>query len=333
VETVYRRGYRFIGAVSGVGPRSETAARDASPVSNLETAVSETATTAPAPQAAPDASRTSSVPEPVPGEPTPSAVPAPPVRHRRRLVWTAVLAVAGLAALLAGYFLTRITDRAAKLTDKDTVVLADFTNTTGDTVFDGTLRQGLSSQLAQSPFLNLLSDQNIAQTLELMKQPKDARLTGKLAGEVCQRTASAATIEGSIANLGNEYVLGIKTVTCPSGDLLAEQQVTVNGKEQVLQALGEAATKLRRQLGESLASVQKYDVPLERVTTSSLEALQAYSMGYQLANVKNEFPAAPPFFERAISLDPNFAMAYALLGTDLYNQYEYAGAEENTRKA
>src|SRR5262249_23683057 len=251
---------------------------------------------------------------------------------RRRLVWTAVLAVAGLAALLVGYFATRTTARAAKLTDKDTVVLADFTNATGDTVFDGTLRQGLSSQLAQSPFLNLLSDQNIAQTLALMEQPKDARLTGKLAGEVCQRTASAATIEGSIAKLGNQYVLGIKAVTCPSGDLLANQQVTTNSKEQVLQALGEAATELRRQLGESLASVQKYDVPLERVTTSSLEALQAYSMGYQLANVKNEFPAAPPFVEPPTSLDPNFAMAYAPLGTDLYNQYEYAGAEENTRK-
>jgi eukaryotic-like serine/threonine-protein kinase len=333
VETIYRRGYRFVGAVSAVVPHAETAERDASPVSNPESTVSETPTTGAAPDAAPDASRGLSVPESAAPEPAPPAVPPRPARNRRHLRWAAVLAAVGLAVLLVAYFVTRTPARAAKLTDKDTVVLADFTNTTGDTVFDGTLRQGLSSQLAQSPFLNLLSDQAIAQTLALMKQPKDARLTGKLAGEICQRTASAAVIEGSIANLGNQYVLGLKAVTCPSGDLLADRQVTANGKEQVLQALGAAATELRAKLGESLASVQKYDVPLEKVTTSSLEALQAYSMGYQLADAKNEFLASLPFFERAITLDPNFAMAYAFVGAVLYNQYEYAGAEEKMRKA
>jgi tetratricopeptide (TPR) repeat protein len=333
VETIYRRGYRFVGAVSAVAPYSETAERDASPVSHSESAVSETPTTALESQAASDAPGALSVPVPADGEPARSAVPAQPARNRRHLRWAAVLAAASLAALLVAYFVTRAPVRAAKLTDKDTIVVADFSNTTGDTVFDGTLRQGLSSQLAQSPFLNLLSDQVIAQTLALMKQPRDARLTGKLAGEICQRTASTAIIEGSIANLGNQYVLGLKAETCPGGDVLADQQVTANGKEQVLQALGAAATKLRAKLGESLASVQKYDVPLEKVTTSSLEALKAYSMGYQVAIVQSDYPAAPPFFERAITLDPNFAMAYALLGTDLYNQYEYAGAEENTRKA
>jgi DNA-binding winged helix-turn-helix (wHTH) protein/tetratricopeptide (TPR) repeat protein len=334
VETVYRRGYRFVGPVSAVTPPSETAEQDASPPRNLESAVSETPTTAPAPQAAPDASRSSSVPESAAGELAAPAVPAQPARNRRRLLWTAVLVAVGLAALLlVEYFITRTPLRAAKLTDKDTVVLADFTNTTGDTVFDGTLRQGLSSQLAQSPFLNLLSDQAIAQTLALMKQPTDARLTAKLAGEVCLRTASAAIIEGSIANLGNEYVLGLKAVTCPSGDLLADEQVTANGKEQVLKELGTAATKLRRQLGESLASVQKYDVPLENVTTPSLEALQAYSIGYQVAILQSDYPAALPFFERAITLDPDFAMAYAMMGTALNNQFEFALAEENTRKA
>jgi tetratricopeptide (TPR) repeat protein len=329
VETVYRQGYRFLAPVHPATRRSETAETDPSPAGDAESAVSETPTTAPAP----DASRRSSLPKSAAPEPAPSAEPVQPARKRRRLVWIAVLVVAGLAALFVGYFVTHTTAKAAKLTDKDTVVLADFANTTGDTVFDGTLRQGLSSQLAQSPFLNLLSDQTIAQTLELMKQPKDARLTGKLAGEVCQRTASAAIIEGSIANLDNQYVLGLKAVTCPGGDLLADQQVTANGKEQVLQALGAATTKLREKLGESLASVQKYDVPLEKVTTSSLEALQAYSMGYQVAIVKGDYPAALPFFERAISLDPNFAMAYAVMGTALINQFESALAAENTRKA
>jgi DNA-binding winged helix-turn-helix (wHTH) protein/tetratricopeptide (TPR) repeat protein len=328
VETVYRRGYRFVGVVSAVVPYSETAERDMPPVSHSESAVSETPTTAPA-----DASRGLSVPGPAVGEPGPPAAPAQPARKRRRLVWAGVLAATGLAALLAAYFVSRTPARAAKLTDKDTVVLADFTNTTGDAVFDGTLRQGLSSQLAQSPFLNLLSDQTIAQTLALMKQPKDTRLTGKLADEVCQRTASAATIEGSIANFGNQYVLGIKAVTCPGGDLLADQQVTANGKEQVLQALGAAATELRAKLGESLASVQKYDVPLEKVTTSSLEALKAYSMGYRVTILQNDYPAALPFLERAITLDPNFAMAYAMMGTAWGNQYEFALAVENFRKA
>jgi tetratricopeptide (TPR) repeat protein len=223
--------------------------------------------------------------------------------------------------------------RSAKLTDKDTVVLAEFTNTTGDPVFDGTLRQGLSSQLEQSPFLNLLSDERVAQTLALMSQPKDARLTQELAREVCQRTASAATIEGSISSLGSQYVVGLKAVNCHSGDLLAQEQVTANGKERVLKVLGDAATKLREKLGESLASVQKYDSPLESVTTSSLEALQAYGLGYQAAIVKNDNADAVPLFQRAISLDPNFAMAYARLGTVYANLGESARAAESSAKA
>jgi tetratricopeptide (TPR) repeat protein/predicted Ser/Thr protein kinase len=237
-----------------------------------------------------------------------------------------------IAALLAGglYWRTR---RAGKLTAKDTIVLADFTNTTGDRVFDGALRQGLSSQLEQSPFLNLLSDERVAQTLSLMAQPKDARFTRELAREVCQRTASAATIEGSISSLGSQYVLGLKAVNCRSGDALAEEQVTANGKEQVLKALGEAATKIREKLGESLASVQKFDAPPDNVTTPSLEALQAYSLGFQAQIVRNDFPAAAASFQRAISLDPNFAMAYARLGTSYNGMGESGRAAENTRKA
>ncbi len=251
-------------------------------------------------------------------------------RKLSKILVPAVVVVA--AALIAGglYFRSR---HAAPLTGKDTIVLADFTNTTGDSVFDGTLRQGLSSQLEQSPFLNLLSDDRVAQTLALMAQPKDARFTRELAREVCQRTASAASIEGSISSLGNQYVVGLKAVNCRSGDVLANEQATANGREQVLKALGEAATKIRVKLGESLASVQKYDAPAENVTTPSLEALQAYSLGYQTQIVKRDYAAAIPLFQRAVSLDPNFAMAYARLGTNYSNLGQTARAAENARKA
>ncbi len=241
-------------------------------------------------------------------------------------------AVVVIAAVIAGglYFRSR---HGATLTEKDSIVIADFTNTTSDSVFDGTLRQGLSAQLEQSPFLNLLSDERVAQTLTLMAQPADARLTRELAREVCQRTASASTIEGSISSLGSQYVVGLKAVNCRSGDVLANEQATANGKEQVLKALGEAAAKVRVKLGESLASVQKYDAPAENVTTPSLEALQAYSLGYQTAVVKRDDAAAIPLLQRAINLDPNFAMAYARLGTDYSNLGETGRAAENIRKA
>ena len=250
----------------------------------------------------------------------------------RQLPWIAGAAALILIAAAGGayFFLHR---RAPKLTEKDTIVLADFTNTTGDPVFDGTLRQGLSAQLEQSPFLSLISDQRIGQTLALMSQPKDARLTKELGREVCQRTASAATIEGSISNLGSQYVLGLNAVNCRSGDLLAQEQMTANGKEQVLNALGDAATKLREKLGESLASVKKYEAPPEDVTTPSLEALQAYRLGLQAMEVGSDDAAAIPFFQRAINLDPNFAMAYVQLGTNYSNLLEPAEAAEMTRKA
>lgn len=263
-----------------------------------------------------------------------SVIVAPAARGSRpRNFWKIVISAAlAMFAALAGFLYYR--SRAVpKLAEKDTIVLADFDNTTGDPVFDGTLRQGLSAQLEQSPFLNLLSEQRIAQTLALMAQPKNARLTGELARGVCQRTGSTAMIEGSISRLGNQYVLGLKAVNCRNGDLLAIDQVTANGKEQVLQALGEAATKMRSKLGESLASVQQFDAPPENVTTPSLEALQAYTLGYQAQTVKDQIAAAIPFFERAIALDPNFAMAYARLGTCYGNLGETARSAENTRKA
>jgi serine/threonine protein kinase/tetratricopeptide (TPR) repeat protein len=261
---------------------------------------------------------------------TPSGIiPSAPAKKRWPIIGAAAIV---LVAVVGGLFYYR-SHQAPKLTVKDTIVIADFTNTTGDAVFDGTLRQGLSAQLEQSPFLNLLSDQQVAKTLTLMTQPKDARLTGDLAREVCQRTASAATIEGSISSLGGQYVVGLKALNCHNGDLLAEEQATANGKEQVLQALGAAATKIRQKLGESLASVQKYDTPAESVTTPSLEALQAYTLGYQAMVVKFDAAAAVPFFQRAISLDPNFAMAYARLGTSYNNLSQPSRAAENLRKA
>jgi eukaryotic-like serine/threonine-protein kinase len=249
---------------------------------------------------------------------------------RRSAIAISAAAIVAIAAV--AYFYLYST-HAAKLTERDTVVLADFTNTTSDSVFDGALRQGLSSQLEQSPFLNLLSDERIAQTLVLMAQTKDARLTHELARDVCLRTASAATIEGSVSSLGSQYVVGLKAINCHNGDQLAAEQVTANGKEQVLKSLGEASTKLREKLGESLATLQKFDAPPDSVTTASLEALQAYSLGYQTMSVKGDFAAAVPFFLRATQLDPNFAMAYARLGTNYFNLSEDARAVESTRKA
>ena len=262
----------------------------------------------------------------------PQSLPAAAEAKRPRWLIFAIAVVIVVAAGFAAWYLLR-SRRGLRLTDKDTVVVADFTNTTGDPVFDGALRQGLSSQLEQSPFLNLLSDQRIAQTLALMAQPKDSRLTQELAREVCQRTASVATIEGSIASLGSQYVLGMEAVNCGNGDVLADEQVTANAKEQVLKALGKAAAKMREKLGESLASVQKYDAPAENVTTASLEALKAYGLGYRAQIVKNDAVAAIPLLERAVALDPNFAMAYAHLGTNYTIVGETARALENTRKA
>ncbi|HEX4380208.1 MAG TPA: protein kinase, partial [Candidatus Acidoferrum sp.] len=250
---------------------------------------------------------------------------------RKRFAWIAGAALAVIALAGAIYFF--FGRQPAKLTNKDTIVLADFSNTTGDSVFDGTLREGLTAQLEQSPFLSLISDQRVAQTLTLMRQPKQARLTPEIARDVCQRTASAATIEGSISSLGSQYVLGLKAINCRTGELLSDEQVTANGKEQVLKVLGEAATKVRAKLGESLTSLKKYDAPLDSVTTASLEALQAYNLGMQTTSVANDYVAAIPFFQRAVSQDPNFAMAYLRLANSYQPQGELTRAADAARKA
>jgi eukaryotic-like serine/threonine-protein kinase len=253
----------------------------------------------------------------------------PPTRRPWKLI-VPVAAAFSLTLAAASYFYFR---RAPKLTDKDTIVLADFENNTGDPVFDGTLRQGLAAQLDQSPFLNLLSDERIARTLTLMAQPRDARLTQDLARQVCLRTGSAATIEESIASLGSQYVLGLKAVNCHTGDLLAAEQVTAGGKEQVIAVLGKAATEMRKKLGESLASIEKYDASPEDVTTASLSALHAYSLGDRAIVAKNDPAAAIPLLQQAIGLDPNFAMAYAYLAINYHNLGETALAAAAMRKA
>lgn len=260
---------------------------------------------------------------------SPASARRPRLPRPRRRLWVAatLLPVAALAA----YFLPHL--RRQSLSEQDTLVLADFTNNTGDPVFDTTLRQALSSQLEQSPFLNLFSDQRIAQTLALMEKPRDSRLTPGVAREVCQRAAATATIDGAIASLGTQFVIGITATNCRTGDILAREQITADGKEQVLKSLGRAASSLRRKLGESLPSVQKYDAPPENVTTSSLDALQAYSLGYRAQVVQNDNATAVPSFQRAISLDPNFAMAYARLGSCYSNLGQVRRASENARRA
>ena len=234
---------------------------------------------------------------------------------RRKLTIPVALAI--VALVLGGYFYVH---RVPKLTEKDTVVLADFANTTGDPVFDGALRQGLSSQLEQSQFLNFLSDERIGQTLSLMAKPKDTRLTRELAREVCQRTTSTAVLEGSIAQIGTRYLLTLQAVDCMSGESLASTEAQASDKNHVLDALGKVAFGVRNKLGESLNAVRKFDTPIELATTPSLEALQAYSLGRKKMT-ESDFTAAVPLFSRAVSLDPNFAVAYSSLG----NAYWFLG--------
>ncbi len=201
------------------------------------------------------------------------------------------------------------------------LVLADFANATGDPVFDGTLRQGLSVQLEQSPFLSIIPDEKIQQTLGLMVQPLDAKLIPAIAREICQRTASAAVLDGSIARIGTEYLLTLKAVNCESGKTLASTEAQASDENHVLNALGKVSTEIRNKLGESLSTIQKFDTPLEQATTPSLEALKAYSSGMQTVRTKGP-DAATPFFKRAVELDPNFAVAYAYLGILATNSLE-----------
>jgi eukaryotic-like serine/threonine-protein kinase len=281
IETLPRRGYRFIAPVTGVDGTAIGTSR--------------------------------------------GVIAAAPPRSRTIVVTVAVVA---LTAGVAGGLLWRAR-QAPHLTEKDTIVLGDFVNSTGDAVFDGTLREGLSVELAQSPFLSLVSEEGIHQTLRMMEQPANTRLTPEISREVCQRTSSAATLDGSIALIGTRYNLILKAVNCANGDLLASTEAQSNDKSLVLDALGKVASEMRGKLGESLSTLRKYNTPLEQATTPSLEALQAYTLGGK----SGDFPTAIPFFQRAIQLDPDFAMAYDQLGGAYQSIGETTMGEENTRRA
>ena len=248
--------------------------------------------------------------------------------HGRLLLAGATVLVAIGIVVGANFF----KHRNPVLSPKGSIVVADFTNTTGDSVFDGTLRQGLAAQLGQSPYLDILSDEQIAGTLRLMSQPAGVRLTPELARQVCQRTGGAAVLEGSIAQIGSQYQLILNAFDCSAGARLGSAQAVASDKNHVLGALGNVASSIRSKVGESLASVGRFNMPLEQVTTPSLEALQAYSLGWQ-AQRNGDLPAAVGSFQRATSIDSKFAMAYAVLGTAYWGLGEPSLAAENTKKA
>ncbi len=249
-----------------------------------------------------------------------------PVLRRLKLLATAAVVV---VALIAGglYWRSR---KTTTLTEKDTVVLADFVNTTGDSVFDDALKQALSIQLEQSPILTVLSDRKVIETLKLMNRPANERVTKELAEEVCLRTNSKALLEGSIAAIGDRYLIVVRAMNCHTGDTIASADAEAENRNHVVKALGEAGNQLRKKLGESLPSVEKFNVPLEEATTSSLEALEALSRAYQHTSARG---SAIPFLKRAVELDPNFARAYAALGVVYYNLGETGLAIENFNKA
>ncbi len=254
-------------------------------------------------------------------------IPAKPEIIKRILIAFGVITAAALT--IFGYFYLH---RAPKLSDKDTIILADFANNTGDAVFDDTLKTALSVSLRQSPFLNVLSDAKAARTLQQMTRPPSTKLTPEVARELCLRVGSKAYIAGTITSLGSEFVIGLKAVNCQTGDTLAEQQVTAPSEEEVLDALGKATSKLRGELGDSLATVQKFDIPLEQATTSSLEALKAYTLGIKAEHQKGASDALP-YHQRAIELDPNFAIGYLSVGAEFNELGESGRANEYFTKA
>ena len=249
-------------------------------------------------------------------------------RHKKGAIAIAALAAVAIVALLL--FLN---SRGARvLTEKDTILLTDFVNTTGDSVFDGTLKQGLAVQLGQSPFLNILSEDRVREALKFMGRSPDERLTRDVGKEISQRQGLKAMLVGSIASLGSHYVITLEALNAQTGDSIAREQAEAENKEQVLHALGEAAMKLRERLGESLQSIQKFDAPIEQATTSSLEAFKAFSLGVE-QQLKGKYPEAIPFLKRATEIDPNFALAYGRMASMYYNGRQYDLAAEASQKA
>jgi eukaryotic-like serine/threonine-protein kinase len=248
-------------------------------------------------------------------------------RHRTGATLIAALVVLAVGAGVFFYF-----NRAQALTDKDTVLIADFANTTGDSVFDGTLKQALAVQLGQSPFLNIYSDERVREALRFMGRSPDERITKDIAREICQRQGLKALLAGSVSSLGSNYVITLDAINAQSGESIARQQVEANSKEQVLSALGKAALELREKLGESLSSIKRHDVPIEQATTSSLEALKAYAMGNE-ERAKGNNQEEIRFYKRAIELDPNFAMAYARIAVFHGNREQMEEAQPYAQKA
>src|SRR5438128_2144596 len=256
-----------------------------------------------------------------------------PVAGRGRLWKVLIPAAAVLVAALIVVGVLYYRSRSAKqLTEKDSIVLADFANKTGDPVFDDTLKQALAVDLGQSPFLNILSDRKVTATLRLMGRSPEQPVTGEVARELCQRVGSKAMLAGSISSLGNEYVIGLNASNCATGDTLVAEQARASGKGEVLKALDNSASALRTKLGESLASVQKFATPIDEATTSSLEALKAFSMGGKIFDEKGAV-AGLPYYRRAVELDPNFALAYSYLGVVYSNLGQATLASENAKKA
>jgi eukaryotic-like serine/threonine-protein kinase len=319
VVTLPGRGYQFVVPVETLAPELLAVVRDVTTSGNDRSAVIVQQQTI----------RTNVVTE----ERASLGATALPEARAARVpkLWKIAGPVVLTAVLVAGGLYYR-SPQKQRLTEKDNIVLADFANSTGDAIFDDTLKTALNISLRQSPFLNLLPDGQVAKTLKLMTRPAGTRLTPEVTRELCQRAGSKAYLAGSIDNLGNEYVLGLKAVNCLSGDTLAEEQVTAASKEKVLDALGEAASKIRGELGESLVTVQKFDVPLAQATTSSLDALQAYSLGIKAGNEKGAV-AGLPYFERAITLDPTFAVGYAAMGSSYLNLGAAGRASEYITKA
>ncbi|HXT63512.1 MAG TPA: protein kinase, partial [Pyrinomonadaceae bacterium] len=249
--------------------------------------------------------------------------------HKRAIAIVAGVVVLAVVLGIVWYF-KRTT--SAPLTERDTIVLADFANSTGDPVFDGTLKQALAAQLEQSPFLNIFSDQRVRETLRFMNRSPDERVTKEIAREICQRQGLKAFLSGTISTLGSHYVITLEATSTQTGDAIAIDQAEADGKEEVISALGTAATKMRGHLGESLASIQKYDAPIYEATTSSLDALKFFSMGVE-QQLKGKYVEAIPFFKRATEIDANFARAYAAMSSMYYNTRQYDLAAEASRKA
>jgi DNA-binding winged helix-turn-helix (wHTH) protein/tetratricopeptide (TPR) repeat protein len=336
VETVPRRGYRFLAPVVSktVPAPPPKVVESTSGIAPALAAIGgpPTTPTQRAPATSPEEVRESGSGSAVAVATAPAAESASATTVRRRIPWFALLAGGLLLAALVASWLYWSPHKVAALTERDTVVLADFANSTGDPVFDDSMKQALAVDLSQSPFLNFLSDRDVSDTLRRMERPSGTPVTPEIAGEICVRTGSKAVLSGYISSLGTEYVVRLVATSCSSGDSLAKEQVEARRKEDVLKALDTAAVKLRRKLGESLGSVQKYDVPLEQATTSSLEALKAYSLGMKMRNTQGN-EAAVPLFKRAIELDPNFAIAYAQLGIAYSNLSQPAMATANIAKA